>query len=71
MASVKEISTEWLNADAIRKATDSGEQLSKTKLEVHVQDNSELSYVYTIEAGILFKGQRVIIPKILQKSVLD
>jgi hypothetical protein len=69
MASVKEISTEWLNADAIRKVTDSDEQLSKTKLEV--QDNPELSYGYTLEAGILFEGQRVVIPKILQKPVLD
>jgi hypothetical protein len=41
MASVKEISTEWLNSDAIRKATDSDEQLLKTKLEI--QDNPELS----------------------------
>jgi hypothetical protein len=69
MASVKEISTESLDADAIRKATDSDEQLSKTKREI--QDNPELSYEYTLEAGILFKGQRVIIPKILQKAVLD
>jgi hypothetical protein len=69
MASVKEISTEWLNADAIRKATDSDEQLSKTKLEI--QDNPKLSYEYTLEAGILFKVQQVIIPKILQKAVLD
>jgi hypothetical protein len=69
MASVKEISTKWLNADAIRKATDSDEQLSKTKLEI--QDNPELSCEYTLEAGILYKGQWVKIAKILQKQVLD
>jgi hypothetical protein len=61
MASVKEISAEWLNADAIRKAADSDEQLSKTKLEI--QDNPELSCEFTLEAGILFKGQQVIIRK--------
>jgi hypothetical protein len=43
MALVNEICTEWLNADAIRKATDSDEQLSKTKLEI--QDNPELSFL--------------------------
>jgi hypothetical protein len=69
MASVKEISSEWLDADAVRKATDSDEQLSKTKLEI--QDNSELSYEYALEEGVLFKDQRFIIPKILQKPVLD
>jgi hypothetical protein len=69
MASVNEISSEWLNSDAIRKATDLDEQLSKTKLAI--QDNPELSYEYTLAAGILFKGQQVIIPKILQKPVLD
>jgi hypothetical protein len=69
MASVKEILTEWLNADAIRKATDSDEKLSKTILEI--QYNPELSYEYTLEAGILFKGQRAIIPQILQQPVLD
>jgi hypothetical protein len=30
MASVNEISSEWLNSDAIRKATDLDEQLSKS-----------------------------------------
>jgi hypothetical protein len=69
MASMKKISTEWLNTDAIREATDSDEQLSKTKLEI--QDNPKLSYEYTLEADILFKGQRIIMPKNLQKSVLD
>jgi hypothetical protein len=69
MASVKEISTEWLNAEAIRKATHLDEQLSKTKLEI--LDNPELSYEYTQEAGILFKGHWDIIPKIRQKPVSD
>jgi hypothetical protein len=69
MASVKEISIEWLNADTIRKATDSDEQLSRTKLEI--QYNPELSYEYTLEGGILFKGQRVIIREVLQKPVFD
>jgi hypothetical protein len=68
VASVKEILTEWLNADAVRKATDSDEQLSETKLEI--QDISGL-YEYTLEAGILFKGPKAIIPKILQKPVLE
>lgn len=35
MASVKEISTEWLNADAVMKATDSTGQLSKAKREIY------------------------------------
>jgi hypothetical protein len=50
------------------KATDSNEQLSKTKQEI--QDNQEPTYEYTLEAGIPFTGQRVIIPKILQKPIL-
>jgi hypothetical protein len=43
------------------------EKLSKTKQEI--RDNPEFSYEYTLEAGILFKGQQVIIPKLLQKPV--
>lgn len=69
MISVNEISTELLNADAIRTATDSDEHLSRIKQEI--QDDPERSYEYTLEDGILFKGQRVIIPGILQKSVLE
>jgi hypothetical protein len=34
MVSVKEISIESLNVDAVRRATNSDEQLSKTKLEI-------------------------------------
>jgi hypothetical protein len=43
MASVKEISTEWLNANAIRKATDSDEQISKTKLEIQTTQSPPIS----------------------------
>jgi hypothetical protein len=57
MESVMEMSTEWLNADAISTVTDSDEELSQTKLEI--QDNPELSYEYTLEAGFLFKGQQL------------
>jgi hypothetical protein len=69
MTSVKESSTEVLNADVFRTATESGEQLSKTKLEL--QDNPEFSYEYILAAGNLFNGRRVIIPRILQKPVSD
>jgi hypothetical protein len=43
MASVKEISTEWLNGDAIGKATDSDEQISKTNLEIQTTQSPPIS----------------------------
>jgi hypothetical protein len=43
MASEKEISTEWLNADAVRNTTDSDEQLSKTKLKYKTTQSFPMS----------------------------
>ena len=69
MASVNQISTDTLNAESIQKATSTDEHLQNVIRAM--ETSSELSYEYTLDDGILFKGQRIVVPQILQKSVLD
>ncbi|XP_044741936.1 uncharacterized protein K02A2.6-like [Chrysoperla carnea] len=68
MVSVNEISTDTLNATTIKNETSKDETIQVIIREI--QTDAEASIQYTFEEGILFKGQRVVIPKSLQKSTL-
>ncbi|XP_018359746.1 PREDICTED: uncharacterized protein K02A2.6-like [Trachymyrmex cornetzi] len=68
-STIFEISTEELTTEKIIQETDKDEVLSKIKqaLRNGEADNIE----YTLEAGIIFKGQRAVIPKGLQSKILE
>ncbi|XP_039305140.1 uncharacterized protein K02A2.6-like [Solenopsis invicta] len=64
-----EISSENITAENIIQETDKDETLSKIKRKLLSEEADDIEY--TLEAGILFKGQRVVIPKILQPQILE
>ncbi|BES87407.1 Hypothetical Protein NTJ_00214 [Nesidiocoris tenuis] len=69
MNSINQISTEILNSDSIRKETVADVELMDIKAKI--ETDPELALEYTLDNGILFKGQRVIVPKILRNAVLQ
>ena len=64
-----EISTATLNSEIIVKETEKDEELSKIKTELINETSNDNEYL--IDDGILFKNNRVMIPKALQKQVLE
>ncbi|KYN05031.1 Uncharacterized protein K02A2.6 [Cyphomyrmex costatus] len=68
-STIFEISTEELTTEKIVQETDKDEVLSKIKQTIL---NGEIDNIeYTLDAGILFKGQRAVIPKKLQAKILE
>lgn len=65
--SIFEISSEVLTADQSIRATENDTELSKVKRELQL---TSIDSEYTINNGILFKGERIVIPRSLQAEVL-
>lgn len=65
---INAISTTTINAEIIRTETASDDNLSEIIRDI--QTNYESAYEYTYENGMLFKGQRIIIPTKLRSTIL-
>jgi len=68
-STIFEISSEELTAERITQETNKNEVLSRIKKNLLNGETANIEY--TLEAGILFKSQRVVIPKALQSKVLE
>ncbi|XP_018305543.1 uncharacterized protein K02A2.6 [Mycetomoellerius zeteki] len=68
-STIFEISTEELTTKTIVQETDKDEVLSKIKQALLNGETDNIEY--TLEAEILFKGQRAVIPKMLQSKILE
>lgn len=68
MESIMEISSITITAAIIAKETELDDELRKIKTAIQ-KENSDLPY--TIDDGVLFKNNRVVIPKKLQGSILQ
>lgn len=68
-STINQINSSNLNFDAILEETEKDADLSKILKDM--RNNSTMESDYTIDSGILFKGQRVVIPASLQKFVLE
>src|SRR3978361_1126272 len=66
---VYQISNETINAQVIAIETDKDLELSKIKKEM--QQNGQESTEFFLEQGIIFKGQRMLIPRTLQAQTLE
>lgn len=68
LLSIFEISNEVINADVIASETAKDPDLSSL-LQKLLNDNAD-NEIYTLNNGVVFKGQRVLVPKSLQPHIL-
>lgn len=68
LLSIFEISNEVINADVIASETVKDPDLSSL-LQKLLNDNAD-NEIYTLNNGVVFKGQRVLVPKSLQPHIL-
>lgn len=66
-SAVFEISTDTLTADAIIQETEKDQELAEIKRELQ---SSPINTDYILHHGILFKNNRIVIPKSLQAEIL-
>ena len=67
--SINQIASSNVTAETIAQETDRDEELAKIKTDL-INGNS-IEQEYTLDEGVLFKGQRVVVPKVLRPAILS